>query len=377
MKRAPYLNPDAFYRFIGPKNLGKALIDDELTTCLLNNGAQLNFITPAYAQEQGMDIMSLDYLAQEIRGSVPLIRGIGGISVEPIRFFMMNVKVPCVQGYDEDQIAMVMDDPGMSEWPIIVGTPTIYWVMEVIKESEISKLAIPWASSQVSWLMRDVQARLSQVVVNDVANKPISPLNVDEVVRVASKCTIPPFGHKAIHGKVNLVLHGYKMNMMTHGLEKRPSSLPLGIDVQTVYATLADGSNRVTVVLRNNTWHWLEIKKGIPITRMVAANEIPKVTNLLSAEEPKGQPFLTEAERQDLLLEKLDLTGLEAWPEDQAEKACSLLKKYHDIFLLEKRDVGHTKAAKHKLFSRIPTPLRLKRGSTEFHLHNLMRCMHI
>ena len=30
VKRAPYLNPDAFRRFIGPKNLGKALIDDEL-----------------------------------------------------------------------------------------------------------------------------------------------------------------------------------------------------------------------------------------------------------------------------------------------------------------------------------------------------------
>ena len=69
------MNLDAFYRFIGPKNLGKALIDDELTTCLLDNGAQLNFITPAYAQERGMDIMSLDYLAQEIGGSVPLIRG--------------------------------------------------------------------------------------------------------------------------------------------------------------------------------------------------------------------------------------------------------------------------------------------------------------
>ena len=51
VKRAPYLNPDAFCRFIGPKNQGKALIDDELTTCLLDNGAQLNFITPAYAQE--------------------------------------------------------------------------------------------------------------------------------------------------------------------------------------------------------------------------------------------------------------------------------------------------------------------------------------
>ena len=51
MKRARYLNPDAFCRFIGPKNLDKALIDDKLTTCLLDNEAQLNFITPAYAQE--------------------------------------------------------------------------------------------------------------------------------------------------------------------------------------------------------------------------------------------------------------------------------------------------------------------------------------
>ena len=297
------MNPDAFYRFIGPKNLGKKLIDGELTNCLLDNGAQLNFITPAYAQERGMDIMSLDYLVQEIGGSVPPIRGISSISVEPIGFVMMNVKVPCVQGYDEDQIAIVMDDPGMTEWPVILGTPTIYRVMEVIKESEISELAVPWASSRVSWLMRDVQARLGQVVVKDVVNKPISPLSVDEVVRVASKCIVPPFGHKVIHGKVNLVLHGYKMNVMTHGLEKRSPSLPLGIDVQTVYATLADSSNRVTVVLRNNTWDWLEVKKGILITRMVAANEIPKVTNLFSAQEAKEQPTLTKAERQDLLLE--------------------------------------------------------------------------
>ena len=94
--RAPYLNPDAFYRFIGPKNRGKALIDDELTTCLLDNGAQLNFISPAYAQEWGMDVMSLDYLAQQIGGKVPPIRGIGGVSVDPIGFVMMNVKVPCV-----------------------------------------------------------------------------------------------------------------------------------------------------------------------------------------------------------------------------------------------------------------------------------------
>ena len=141
------MNPDAFSRFIGSKNWGQALINDELTTCLLDNGAQLNFITPSYAIERGTDIMSLDRLAQEIGGPVPHIKSMGSIPVEPIGFVLMNVKVPCVQGYDEDQVALVMDDPEMAECPVILGTPTLYRVMEVIKESEISKLAVPWSSS--------------------------------------------------------------------------------------------------------------------------------------------------------------------------------------------------------------------------------------
>ena len=274
--------------------------------------------------------------------------------MEPTRFVLMNVNVPCVWGYDEDQVTLVMDDPEMSEYPVILGTSTLYWVMEVIKESEISKLAVPWSSSQILWLMWDVTARLSQVVVNDVANKPIAPLDVDEVVRVASKCTVPPFGHKVIHGKVNLVLHVCRLNVMTHGLEKRSPSLPLGIDVQTAYATLANGSHRIPVVLRNTTQDWLEIKKGMPIARMVTANAIPKVTHVLPAENPHRQSTLTEDERQELLLEKLDLRGPEAWPKEQAEKARSLLKEYHNIFLLEKHDTGHTKAAKHKIVLKDP-----------------------
>ena len=37
VKGVPYLNPDPYCQFIGPKNWGEALIDDELMTCLLDN----------------------------------------------------------------------------------------------------------------------------------------------------------------------------------------------------------------------------------------------------------------------------------------------------------------------------------------------------
>ena len=156
VKSAPYLNPNPYCWFIGPKNLGEVLIDGELMTCLLDNGAQINFVTPVYAHKRGMDIMSLDHLAQEIGGQIPPIASIWGIMVEPEGFMMMNVQVPCVKGYNEDQIAIVMEDPGLKDFQVILGTAMIYQVLEVIKESEISELAIPWASSRLSWLKRDI-----------------------------------------------------------------------------------------------------------------------------------------------------------------------------------------------------------------------------
>ena len=58
---------------------------------------------------------------------------------------------------------------------------------------------------------------------------------------------------------------------------------------------------------------------------MVAANQVPWVVDTISAEKSKEQSTLMEAEQQALLLDKLDLSGLEAWPAEHAEKAHGLL----------------------------------------------------
>ena len=46
--------------------------------------------------------------------------------VDPVGFVMMNVQVPCVRGYNEDQIAGVLNDTGMEQCPVILGMPTLY-----------------------------------------------------------------------------------------------------------------------------------------------------------------------------------------------------------------------------------------------------------
>ena len=95
--------------------------------------------------------------------------------------------------------------------------------------------------------------------------------------------------------------------------------------------------------------------KGVPIARMVSANQMPSVEGEICApKSQERQPALTEVERQVLLLEKLDLTGLEAWAPEEAAQAHSLLKEYNDLFSLEKHKISRTKAVKHKIVLRDP-----------------------
>ena len=130
-------------------------------------------------------------------------------------FVIMNVRIPCIKGYNEDQIAIVLDDQSMKECPVILGTPTLY------RAVQITQLAVPWATSRFSYLIQGLQAQVGQEVRTDVGNYNITPTSVDEVVWVSSKFQIPLFDCKAIHGRTGLLLTGYKLNVMTHGLGKK------------------------------------------------------------------------------------------------------------------------------------------------------------
>ena len=53
-------------------------------------------------------------------------------------------------------------------------------------------------------------------------------------------------------------------------------------------------------------------------------------------------------------MEKLDLSGLASWDEELATKAKNLLMEYHDLFSLEKREIGKTKMVKHTIVLKDP-----------------------
>ena len=88
------------------------------------------------------------------------------------------------------------------------------------------------------------------------------------------------------------------------------------------------------------------IEKGVPIMGMEVANLVPPVTADFVMNKPRTQK-LSEEERQKALMEKLDLSGLAGWDEDLTTKAKDLLMEYHDLFSLEKSEIGKTQTVEH------------------------------
>ena len=68
---------------------------------------------------------------------------------QPLGYIIILVQVDRVQGYDEDQIGLVI--PDLSNFvvrvPVILGTPTISHVVKVIKEKGIDALAMSWVNA--------------------------------------------------------------------------------------------------------------------------------------------------------------------------------------------------------------------------------------
>ena len=68
--------------------------------------------------------------------------GLGDTYTRPLGYVVIQVQVDGVQGYDEDQIALVILDVFnfAARVPVILGTPTISCIVNVMTEKEIDAL---------------------------------------------------------------------------------------------------------------------------------------------------------------------------------------------------------------------------------------------
>ena len=73
---------------------------------LLDNGAQINTIVPKYVSDHSLQMGPIT----DLLGAKVTCMGLGNVYMRPLGNVIIQVQVDRVQGYDEDQIALVIPD---------------------------------------------------------------------------------------------------------------------------------------------------------------------------------------------------------------------------------------------------------------------------
>ena len=146
--QTPFLNLDPFQQWYEIENVAKVKINGEHCMALLDNGAQVNTIMPRYVSDHSLQVGPIT----DLMGSKVACVGLGNAYTRLLGYVVVQVPVDRVQGYNKDQIALVIQD--LSNFTarvlVILGTPTIGRVVNVMKEVEMDALVMLWANARAA-----------------------------------------------------------------------------------------------------------------------------------------------------------------------------------------------------------------------------------
>ena len=239
---------------------------------LLDNGTQINTITPNYVKGHSLEMGPITDLV----GTRVTCVGLGNAYTHPLGYVIVWVQVDRVQGYDKDQIALVIvDESKFAEWvPIILGTPVISNVVNVRKEKEIDALAMPWANARVVHLLS--MHRAATTLLEDQILEGANLNGYNKMVFMQNAETLEAFSSWVISVKVEKAYTGECINIMTHMLQTEDGALLQGVTVQNAYTELQKGSKYIVMVVRNSMAYPQMLRKKAPVARAVAVTVVPE-----------------------------------------------------------------------------------------------------
>ena len=163
---------------------------------------------------------------------------------------------------------------------------------------------------------------------------------LDSDVKLVGDIILGPFETIKMKGILRKTPNHYKrMNVMVDDLgERRPYK-----DIAVVHQlqVLKPGSDRIPMVLWNLSGRTLKLKKGMNVAHVEASQVVPlfneplergdvceEVTEDITKESQSEDLTKEKGKRMSKILEKLDLTGIESWTEQQQ---CSVMKLLENI----------------------------------------------
>ena len=197
----------------------------------VDNGAQINTIMPKYVSDNLLQMGPIT----DLLGAKVICMGLGNAYMRPLGYIVIWVQVDGVQGYDKDQIALVIPDlSNIAAWiPVILGIPTISRVINVMKEAEIDALAPPCTNAGVAHLLSvcrmmamEVAEGIAEESSSDDYNQVMFTQNA-EAIESFSSCMVPVEAGKAYTRE--------HINTMVLALRTEDGSLPEGLTIQNTH----------------------------------------------------------------------------------------------------------------------------------------------
>ena len=314
--------------WIGPETLVDLTIEGRNVNALADSASQVNRITPAFVQQYGFPVLLLEDLVNHPLNLVVL----GGKHTSLLGFIILHMQVWEIAGYDEEVVFLIVPDE--SEFgervPLVIGTCMIGRIINVIQESKIDCLLMPWVMVRMAQLLSCQKSTVvltpgSAETQTEGASRGPQEVDVDELVMVRESVHLGPFKTKIIEGQVKPLLGDTAHIMVTplkvgEGQLRGSRPLPLGLHVLHTYTHLKNGSSKVSLVVRNTSNSHIFLKKGVLVARVVSASPVPPTELLPEMEAVLGMETRPEpmsvVVRQETLLEKLNLDGLAHWSQE-------------------------------------------------------------
>ena len=232
----------------------------------MDNGSTINAVTPEFVKASSLDVSLLSGLVSGMVG----INGFGGLFCQPLGHIIIRVQVEGVQGYDENQVALVIPDSTNfgSLMLVTLGITSINWTINMIKESKIDELLASLNGLRISHLLACHPAELSirsEMVTNET-------VDLIEAVKKIKKAEIEAFSSKIIHAQTKTILLGNDIQVMKQTLEGGDGPFPPhSLSVVNTYTEMTTRSKQVVVVVKNLTDAPITITKDVKVTQVAAA----------------------------------------------------------------------------------------------------------
>ena len=391
-KQSDCTNPDPWARIVGSRNTAAIYVDGIATTALFDTGAEIQLVSKQFCEDHNIEIQPIERLTEcsTMNGEIFGYEG----------FVELNVQIPG-RDFSEDHLFLVTSEIShQKEIPIVLGTYFIGSLSQYVQgfeKEEFDSLDYTIKQAYLSWVEA---ARIRE----QYGCEP--PLGF---VKTTKPVIIQAGTSKEIHGLTKIKHGGYSVNCISE--PAMGHNLPKGLTLIPGYSPLGPGSCRVSALIENKSNTSITIPARTVICQLGLANKIPKLVypgdDYDNDQDPEGldesdegltykqyEQYRTVSEQlesesnddtqgvtiEDIgpedeesdckdtqsneqddgswILNLIDLSGIEDWPEKLQQDAKDMLKRNAQVFSKDDMDMGRTKLVKHHIKLTDPAPFK-------------------